>query len=63
MHMAVKGAVILLLYLAVIVFVIWCVMSAEGERRSEYDPDLYVSDDYYTIDEIDIIEEDVFDGK
>lgn len=63
MHMAVKGVVILLLYLAVIVFVIWCVMSAESDRRAEYDPDLYVSDDFYTIDEIDIIEEDVFDGK
>lgn len=62
MPMAIKGAVILILYLIVIVFVIWCIMSAESDRRAEYDPDLYVSDDFYTIDEIDIIEEDI-DGK
>lgn len=56
---AVKGAVILILYLIVIGFILWCVMTAEEDRRREYDPDLYVADDFYTIDEIDIIEEDL----
>lgn len=56
---AVKGAVILILYLIVIGFILWCVMTAEEDRRKEYDPDLYVADDFYTIDEIDIIEEDL----
>lgn len=59
---AVKGAVILILYLIVIGFILWCVMTAEEDRRREYDPDLYVADDFYTIDEIDIIEEDL-DGN
>lgn len=59
---AVKGAVILILYLIVIGFILWCVMTAEEDRRKEYDPDLYVADDFYTIDEIDIIEEDL-DGN
>ena len=56
---AVKGAVILILYLIVIGFILWCVITAEEDRRREYDPDLYVADDFYTIDEIDIIEEDI----
>ena len=52
----------LILYLTVIVFVLWCVITSKEDRKVDYDPDLYFSDDVYTVDELDIIEEDVFDG-
>ena len=52
----------LILYLIVIAFVLWCVITSKEDRRADYDPDRYFSDDVYTVDELDIIEEDVFDG-
>ena len=60
---AIKGAVILILYLIVMVFILWCVITSKEDRSHDHDPDVYFADDVYTIDEMDIIEEDVFDGS
>ena len=56
-----KGAVIFILYLIVMVFVLWCVITSNEDRSHDRDPDVYFADDVYTIDELDVIEEDIFD--
>ena len=61
--MIVRGAVIFALYIIVIVFILWCVITAgENDKRAEHSQDIYTADDYFTIDEADVIEEDA-DGK
>lgn len=59
---ALKGAVVVILYLIVMVFVLWCVITGKEERKADYDPDVYFADDVYTVDELDVIEEDICDG-
>lgn len=60
---ALKGAVIVALYLIVMVFILWCVITNSESRSHDRDPDVYFADDVYTIDELDVIEEDIFDGS
>ena len=60
---ALKGAVVVILYLIVMMFVLWCVITSKEDRNPDCDPDVYFADDVYTIDEMDIIEEDICDGQ
>ena len=61
--MVLRGAIVFLLYLAVMVFILWCVITSKEDKRRDFDPDVYFSDDYYTVDELDVIEEDIFNGS
>ena len=58
-----KGAVVVILYLIVMVFVLWCVITGKEERKTDCDPDVYFADDVFTVDELDVIEEDICDGN
>lgn len=60
--MVLRGAIVFLLYLAVMVFILWCVITDSESKRHDRDPDIYFADDVYTIDELDVIEEDICDG-